>query len=218
MSQAELDNLPKPHNKEFAYDKDPSMPGAKMVPRGVGRCLDLYDYLRRQAGHRDGDGPNAETVKQLSVPPVSQQPAELHATVPINAGAKLPFRAALPRLKNFAASFCRAPKSIYVDMTFFDPSLPYAFSPSDEEDAVELMNGLGTCESRLFRRLIEVIQAGQGGQITADWLRMLVADYTPRTTNPGRSTPRKGDDGGGGGPPADPDHDRVWDRIGIPKK
>lgn len=229
VSQAELNYLPKPHNYEFAYDRHPSIPGAQLTPQGVGRCRELYDYLCRRAGHRDGDGPNAETVKQLSIPTPSPQLAELKPTFPslpvfpADIQAQVPFRAALPRLREFAASSCRAPIAIFIDTTLTNPAPPHAFSVDDQADANGLEAGLDTCSLKLFRRLIVVLRNRGGHLISAEWVREEVARFTPvhsPTKRRGSGDGDGGGDGGGDGPPTDPDHGKVRDRVGrlIPLK
>lgn len=223
VSQADLDALPGPHHSEFAYDRDPQRPDVRIAPV-AGDCGEIYEYLQSRAGRRDGAGPNAEMLRQLATPtPPSQLPAELNPTSPALPEfprfpqAKIPFNTALPRLRNFAASACNAPISVSVDKELMSPSLPYGFSSRDAEDSAALEAGLDPCSVKLFRRLIQVIRSGEGNLISSEWVREEVERFSPPDSRgPGRASPPR-DREDRGGPPPDPDHDRVWDRIGLPK-
>ena len=80
-----------------------------------------------------------------------------------------------------------------VDTNVTHPNSPYAFLKNlDDQTADQLSAGLDACENRLFRRLIEVIRAGQGDRISAEWVQETVASYRPAAP-PDRSsgyTPR----------------------------
>lgn len=192
VTQAELSILPK------LYDD----PGG--LPQGLGDCLWVYVHL--SAGERD-----AETIRTLSVPtqaaairPV-QQPAVLNATIP--------FFPHFPRLKEFAMTACRSSEQVSLAKDLYQPRLPLSFDKGRDDSVANSSSvGLGDCERQLFHKLIEMIRAGQGGQIDGTWVRDMVALYQPvrNTSSPPGSerndTPpasgRERDGGGESKPPS----------------
>lgn len=162
VSQDELDNLPDPHGADF---KD-------SYPEGVSDCVvRLFYQLHR--------GINANDLREASAPVVAVDGRAQPPAAPIvSPQAVRSFRATLYGLKNFAVAACGSTAPMPVEEEIVHPSSPLEFNRnSDDLTANFLAEGLGTCESLLFRRMIELIRAGQSRIITGRWAQEAAAGY-----------------------------------------
>jgi hypothetical protein len=163
VTQAELDGLPDPYVQDEAG----------WAPGGLSQCADwVYMFL--------GRGVDAMKIQQESTPteavaatPVPQ-PGQFNGVSPYN------FVIMLPSVKDFAVASCRSPGQVPIPVAV---TLPYEnirfFPAEDEREAGRLSTGLGQCEGRLFRKLIELIRGGYGASISNDWMKDAVRLFTP---------------------------------------
>lgn len=183
VSQAELDRLPKPYGTDVM----------DTTPRGLGECGGkVYSMLSY--------GASAEEIRGMSTPP----PKPVDALIPPppqaarpdpqpqqGAQAQTPFSSVLPGLKNIAVTACLSSGQVPIEKNLTQPDMPFSFwKEMDDKTADSLSSGLGNCEGRLFRRLIELIRAGQGDRITALWVQQTAAAYRNTAgTSPGHAAP-----------------------------
>lgn len=187
VTQAELDRLPKPYGTDVM----------SAMPRGLGECGGMvYSMLSY--------GATAEEIRVMSLPsvvsvdalvpppPQAVQPVRRAPAAPVD--ARTPFSSTLPGLKALSVTACRSRGQVPVDKNLIQPPLPYSsWGEMDEEAAGNLSAGLGNCENRLFRRLIELIRAGQGDRVTAQWVQETAAAYRDASdAAPGYTRPQTG--------------------------
>ncbi len=207
VTQAELDGLPRPYDENFFYGKLPSgLEGAD----GTGYCTEPYFYM----GRSTGDRLDAEELRILSTSmapanaPIPERPIDarpLQPVLPVRVVAQIPFNTVFLGLKAFAVKACGTTNLVPVDKALTAPSRPFFFLKGVDDPITDnLASGLGYCEESLFRRLIDKIRNGHGGEITAQWVHDEAASYRSAAGAPsGYSRPQS--DGG------DPcrDHDNI---------
>ena len=168
VTPAMLAKLGQPHDENYWRTAAPN------------DCNEAYIYLAQ--GGRD-----ARVLRSLSTPPAAVQPLpppvrpipplppEPRAAQPIRARD---FFSMLPLAKDLAVTACQSSTQVPVDPALTRPFREITFSPEfDDQTANNLANGLGDCENRLFRRLIERIRSGEGPQISAGWVQGTAAAY-----------------------------------------
>ena len=181
VSQADLDGLPKPRRKDFLDS------GA--IPVDQRECMSVYFYLGQ-------GGSDAEEVRRISTP--REKAVEIHPTLPgqtnpsvVSVHAQIPFSSVLPGLKEYAVTACHSFGQVPIDKSLTQPYHPFSFDKeTDDQAADRLSAGLGNCESRLFRRMIERIRSGEGEQISPQWVQETAASY--RAAPPGYALPQPG--------------------------
>jgi hypothetical protein len=167
VSQAELDLLP-----ELYVDAIESA-----IPGGLDSCS-LMVYLSL------GPGVNAESIRKKSQPvapiQVQAQPASPKTARPTPPS---PFARALPKLRAFAIEACRAPDSTVPIVLNINDSFYKAEGGTDWvlNSSIEYYrSGLSGCSLQLYDKLIELIRnRTYGAMVTSDWVRKMVAPYTP---------------------------------------
>lgn len=190
VTQAELDALQEPYDKNFMA----------MPPEGVGYCV-------ARAFGQAYKGGSSDTLREVSLPLVALQPraAEPPAVpaTPVNL-----FYYNLHRLQAYAARACGTADLVPLNTDMTRPRQGFEFDRDSEDRRIaQLIQGAGTCEDQLFRKLIELIRAGQGDRITAKWVRDTAANYRGISNDSnGYIPPRTG--GGGGDPCRDNGNER----------
>lgn len=174
VTPAMLAKLGQPHDENFWRSAAPN------------DCNDAYLYLAQ--GGRD-----ARALRSLSTPPAAVQPlpppVQSIPTLPPEPRAVQPvrgrkFSSMLPLAKDLAVTACRSSGQAAVDSDLTRPFHEIDFSPEfDDRTARDLSIGLGDCENRLFRRLIEVIRSGEGPKISAEWVQKTATAYRPAPVN-----------------------------------
>jgi len=182
VTQAELDALQEPYDRNFV----------RMPPEGVGYCVG------RAYGHAYRGG-NADDLREMSLPLVPLQPRAAEPPV-APATSVNPFYYNLQRLQAYAARACGTADQVPLNPELTQPRQAFEFDRESENRKIgELTQGMGKCEDQLFRRLIELIRAGQGDRITAKWVQDAAAGYRYVPGNSVGFAPPGG--GGGGGDP-----------------
>ncbi|MBI2788835.1 MAG: hypothetical protein HYX59_09155 [Elusimicrobia bacterium] len=115
---------------------------------------------------------------------ISNSPALVPASPtqqPTDAGGQktIVFAIMLPNVKDFAVASCRNPGQIRLTEDITRPYESILFLPSDYQVVDRLEAGLGECERRLFRKLVEVMRQGGGRNVTRLWVEEAVRYYTP---------------------------------------
>lgn len=162
VDQSELDGLAVPHDKDFV----------KAYPQGADDCVVRVFYSLERGTDanelRIRSAPLTAADARVSVPPIHVVPAV----------ASKRFDASLPMLQHYAQAACRTQGQVPLDKELTNPRQPFQFSKDwDDRAADDLAVGLGRCESLLFRKLIELIRAGEGSRIDAKWVQDAAAIY-----------------------------------------
>lgn len=162
VDQSELDGLPLPHDTDFV----------KAYPQGAEDCVvRVFNFLARGADANElriRSAPLTAADARVSVPPIHVVPAV----------ANKRFDASLPMLQHYAQAACRTQGQVPLDTELTSPRTRFQFFKEwDDKVAEGLAVGLGRCESLLFRKLIELIRAGEGSRIDAKWVQDAAAIY-----------------------------------------
>lgn len=169
VSQAELDALPKPLGTDVMNTMPPGLDDCSgnaylMLFHGT-----TADQLQARSVKK---GPAAITPDLPPTPPSDP--------TPIRGRRVAAFSTMLPAARHLSVTACASPDRVTIDAALTTPPYDIAFSPrNDDQVAVELSAGLGECESRLFRRLIEVIRNGEGPGISVRWVQETAAAFRP---------------------------------------
>lgn len=140
----------------------------------------FHELLREQMGEQQRIRDAQEVTRRA-----------LQQAPPVARGVSVTsFLSMLPEVKDFAVESCRWPGQIVPTEAITRPYENIHFSPPvDDPEADRLSAGLGNCERRLFRRLIEVIRLGRGRGITLQWIKDTVRSYnSPTASNEDRRT------------------------------
>lgn len=194
VSQEELDLLPELH-----------VPAQESsIPAGLdGRSVMVYLSL--------GPGVNATSIRDLSIPiePIKVQ-AQRPGPKAVQPVPPSPFALALPRLQAFAIQSCRAPGSVEpvvldINDSFFKANGGFDWIINSSIEYYRV--GLSGCSLQLYDKLIEQIKnRTYGAVVTSDWVRRMVAPYSPPPPMNAGSPPGEGrrTTGGGETTPAPP--------------
>jgi hypothetical protein len=172
VAQAELDALPRPYGTDVM----------NTMPRGLSECAGhLYsrllhgataDEIRRSSELKNSEG--------FVTAPTPDQPALPSDPKPVRGRRVQAFSTMLPAARHLSVTACGSPDHVAIDAALTTQPYDIAFSPrNDDRIIAELSGGLGECESRLFRRLIEVIRNGEGPGISVRWVQETAAAYRP---------------------------------------
>ncbi|MBI2385376.1 MAG: hypothetical protein HYV14_05105 [Elusimicrobia bacterium] len=173
VSQTELDALPK------SYGTD----AMNTLPPGLGDCSGLLygmllrgataDQMRAWSEREDPAPAKPESNPVRAVPFAPSDPTPIRG-IPVSV-----FPTILSLAKDLSVTACGSPDRVTIDQALTIKLDGVAFSRHADRIADELALGLGPCESRLFRRLIEVIRNGEGPGITVRWVQETAAAYRP---------------------------------------
>ncbi|MBI2384557.1 MAG: hypothetical protein HYV14_00950 [Elusimicrobia bacterium] len=153
------------------------------MPPGLGDCSGLLygmllkgataDQIRAWSEREDPAPAKPESNPVRAVPIIPWDPAPIRGT-PMGV-----FPTLLSAARDLSVTACGTPDRVSIDSVLTIRLGDTAFSRNDERIADESALGLGPCESRLFRRLIEVIRNGEGPGITVRWVQETAAAYRP---------------------------------------
>ncbi|MEQ1919055.1 MAG: hypothetical protein ABL955_07635, partial [Elusimicrobiota bacterium] len=177
VTQAELDGLPQPFGGDFNSTS----------PQGPDICnMLVYRSLVKTRSAKSARDLSTPTPVQVPAQPL-QQPTSAAPII-----SQTPFSTVLPGLRDHAVYACSSSNEVPIDSNLTNPHNPFAFwKEMDDKTANKLAAGLGDCESRLFRRLIQVIRDGYGNRISSGWIKETVAEYRPQPNPSSGNTPRQ---------------------------
>ncbi len=141
VSQAELDDLPNPHGKDFMG----------FLPEEISGCdKTVYLNLRR--------GADADEIKALSAPAPIPPSARIPDPVQIPSAyvPPLPFSRLIPRLKEFAVEACQRPEQVPIER-FLSQPIDFSNKDYDNQIAREIGTSLSDCSYNFFFRLSECL-------------------------------------------------------------
>lgn len=197
LRQSVLDSLPKSREAGFA---------SRYPPGSMQGCtLNAFERIR--------DGESAKTVVEhiyLGRGPVNvvATPAAPAVVAPV---AKVPseFAMLLPQFARFAEDSCRSPGSGTEPSFYYGGNTHHTFVGWYDTAYDIQIASLSGCPRRLFTDLVNLVLLQEWWKVRErGWLERQVSYYTPKYV------PRAPRDPDNWSPPADPDHDEVWKRIG----
>lgn len=205
VTQAELNDLPRPHLANFMN----YLP----IPLGPRDCYKVYAYL-------GGGGRNAAQIASMATP--QEEPIVIKPTLPpLPPILPSPFALTFPDLAKFATESCRSPGSASpVLMNYYRrPYEQFVGTRRNWESWYwKQLNTLQGCPRLLFIDLVTLALEDSYWKVSErDWLKNKVARYSSSRPGPGGggSSP---EGGSRSGKRKEPDHDDVRRRIGGPFK